>query len=452
MTAPLTRSGRPNTSGTRGGLAGGSPFPLAEDGYNKDNEQKFRSQLGDAVRSLRLGGTSSFRGIINLLDYGAAGDGSTDDTAAVQSAIDALPATGGAGTIFAPAGQYLCSSAINPGNRQVILQGVGWIAQAGAPFGHASWLAADAVQGTVFKFSNTTGSGILRNSSVIYGGLSLRDLAVLGPGSGTSVGVNIEGGSGGSNRNLFHNVLVANFAKGVRFNVTLDNTYYNLFTWSCADGLYYDESGIVTDQYFYRIDIQGCTRGIYGRSGGGQNFYGGLIQGNTTGVLLEAPASGLVNWYMDGIWSEANTTSIKLDGTASQIQSCGFSNWRNVGGPITLVNAGGLVRIHFLNVFASGVTLTLPAAMSNSVIVGGKVDALINNSPSTAILGLQADSGDVTSRIAWATSVVDLAGTGTPEGAVTAKIGSTFRRLDGGASTSFYVKESGTGNVGWVGK
>ncbi len=42
--------------------------------------------------------------------------------------------------------------------------------------------------------------------------------------------------------------------------------------------------------------------------------------------------------------------------------------------------------------------------------------------------------------------------TGTPEGAVTARIGSTRSRTDGGAVTSFYVKESGTGNTGWVAK
>jgi hypothetical protein len=43
-------------------------------------------------------------------------------------------------------------------------------------------------------------------------------------------------------------------------------------------------------------------------------------------------------------------------------------------------------------------------------------------------------------------------GTGTPEGAVTAPIGSLFTRTDGGASTSLYVKESGTGASGWVAK
>lgn len=43
-------------------------------------------------------------------------------------------------------------------------------------------------------------------------------------------------------------------------------------------------------------------------------------------------------------------------------------------------------------------------------------------------------------------------GTGTPESAVTAPVGSLFLRTDGGASTTLYVKESGSGNTGWVAK
>ena len=45
------------------------------------------------------------------------------------------------------------------------------------------------------------------------------------------------------------------------------------------------------------------------------------------------------------------------------------------------------------------------------------------------------------------------AGTGTPEGAVTAGPGAIYRRLDGGAGTFLYVKESAaTLNTGWVAK
>lgn len=43
-------------------------------------------------------------------------------------------------------------------------------------------------------------------------------------------------------------------------------------------------------------------------------------------------------------------------------------------------------------------------------------------------------------------------GAGSPEGVVTAPVGSFYSRTNGGAGTSFYVKESGTGNTGWVAK
>jgi len=46
----------------------------------------------------------------------------------------------------------------------------------------------------------------------------------------------------------------------------------------------------------------------------------------------------------------------------------------------------------------------------------------------------------------------EFSGNGTPEGVIAAPVGSVYRRMDGGAGTSLYVKESGTGNTGWVGK
>lgn len=43
-------------------------------------------------------------------------------------------------------------------------------------------------------------------------------------------------------------------------------------------------------------------------------------------------------------------------------------------------------------------------------------------------------------------------GAGSPEGVVTAPVGSLFSRTDGGTGTSLYVKQTGTGNTGWIGK
>lgn len=40
-------------------------------------------------------------------------------------------------------------------------------------------------------------------------------------------------------------------------------------------------------------------------------------------------------------------------------------------------------------------------------------------------------------------------GNGSPEGVITANIGSMFLRLNGGSGSTLYVKESGTGSTGW---
>lgn len=59
---------------------------------------------------------------------------------------------------------------------------------------------------------------------------------------------------------------------------------------------------------------------------------------------------------------------------------------------------------------------------------------------------------NVTRKVAFSVGPSISAGSGSPEGVVTATVGSSFHRSDGGAGTSFYVKESGTGNTGWVPK
>lgn len=43
-------------------------------------------------------------------------------------------------------------------------------------------------------------------------------------------------------------------------------------------------------------------------------------------------------------------------------------------------------------------------------------------------------------------------GNGSPESVVTAPVGCVYFRLDGGASTVLYVKESGVSTTGWVAK
>lgn len=67
-----------------------------------------------------------------------------------------------------------------------------------------------------------------------------------------------------------------------------------------------------------------------------------------------------------------------------------------------------------------------------------------------------ADDGTVT---IYADIIIDagnnvriITGLNSPEGTVTAGVGSTFHRTNGGSGSSFYVKESGSGPTGWVAK
>ena len=59
-----------------------------------------------------------------------------------------------------------------------------------------------------------------------------------------------------------------------------------------------------------------------------------------------------------------------------------------------------------------------------------------------AVRPLQLISGDI----------IIATGDSSPEGVVTANIGSLFLRNDGGAVTTLYVKTSGTSSVGWTAK
>lgn len=78
---------------------------------------------------------------------------------------------------------------------------------------------------------------------------------------------------------------------------------------------------------------------------------------------------------------------------------------------------------------------------------------------SAGILGITDGSGTADSDLrdlrlrgvqVGASTITITSGTGTPEGAVTAGVGSLYLRTDGGANTTLYVKESGSGNTGWA--
>lgn len=81
----------------------------------------------------------------------------------------------------------------------------------------------------------------------------------------------------------------------------------------------------------------------------------------------------------------------------------------------------------------------MAAKLTGLEIRDGAIDALLAR--------LNAFLGEVS-----ITGLTISTGTGTPEGAVTAAIGSLYLNLSGGGATTLYVKTSGAGNTGWTAK
>lgn len=82
---------------------------------------------------------------VNVADYGAKGNG-TDDTVAIQAALDAVPATGG--TVWFPPGIYKVSATIVIGSDNTTIRGSGPGARAGSYTGKGT--AIQAAVGTEF--------------------------------------------------------------------------------------------------------------------------------------------------------------------------------------------------------------------------------------------------------------------------------------------------------------
>lgn len=84
---------------------------------------------------------------------------------------------------------------------------------------------------------------------------------------------------------------------------------------------------------------------------------------------------------------------------------------------------------------------------------GSDTDTIVIGKDAVGMGSNTATIGDANVTVIWLAGAVGwFQGNNSPEGSITAPVGSLYSRKNGGAGTSFYVKESGSGNTGWVGK
>lgn len=154
--------------------------------------------------------------------------------------------------------------------------------------------------------------------------------------------------------------------------------------------------------------------------------------GTSTDILKIARASGKLSLFQspevkvaNPRWFANRTNNAEYGGMG--LQTAGVDDW------IVGFRETGDSDFHLYSYGTGGNAMSLTRAAGNLTILGTMLS-------SAGILKLGPNG------------VFYQAAGGSPEGGVTAPVGSIFSRDNGGAGTSFYVKESGTGNVGWVGK
>jgi hypothetical protein len=145
---------------------------------------------------------TKLRESVSVKDFGAVGDGVTDDTTAIQAAIDHLSTTGG--KLIIPSGTYRHSGISSTGTRFVEVVGIGTNSFASADKG--ARLEYTGTTGDHFSFTDPHG--------VIFKNLLLTTDALLTPTSGTALKF-YTAGSQGAGYCGFENVRFENIYNGV---------------------------------------------------------------------------------------------------------------------------------------------------------------------------------------------------------------------------------------------
>lgn len=381
---------------------------------------------------------------LNVKDYGAKGDGVTDDSAAISTALTA--ATGK--SLYFPSGTYIVRSAarlVIVGNSTSIV---------GDPSGLASSI----------RFTNPAGGLDVGNGTTNLYENRLINIAIHGGGTATTV------------------VRLRNVYEGYLNNARIESSSplagAKLLEMNSCGQLDADRLTLSTAPI--GLNITGNVAPIINMRLA--NFY--LL---TDCVAVAAPYIGRL--ALNNSWIETCKSVITLNRPGGSI-SLGEIVVRDVrtftsAADFRLLKAAAAAgvnsqRVTFEGCYIDAQNATTPlvdfTAVDNSsatfrvsvnrcvILLGGSAPMIKPHTRQAwflfltdvdRITGLPANrwsAAPVTVGGTWPTPP-RLTGNGTPEGSLAAPVGSTFARIDGTPGATFYVKESGgNGATGWVGK
>ena len=283
---------------------------------------------------------------INIVDYGAVGDGVTDDTAAIQAAHDALLelSTNELGILFIPAGKYKVNSQLNI-DATVRIEG----------YGATLDFSGMSATGTAIVFKSIS-TGSIFNLQI--GGLS--GLNIYGPGKAntSSVGIFMGGNTAGdiAHEKSFYDCTISEFGNGIE----QDSNCYNIKFYNCVlyrNNINFQAASLADTNFAELIEFHGCvfaeavTASIRNRSNSMDlSLFGGSVDYNDTGATaIDVAGDAIVSCFGVHFEDDVNNNFVE--------------NIPNSGNPT--------VNFH-------GCTFTREASGSKEVLNGNRVHITIN--------------------------------------------------------------------------
>ena len=392
---------------------------------------------------------AKMREIVSVTDYGAIGDGVTNDTAAVAAAV----AQSNGKCLYFPAGTYLVDSINFATYKPCVIDASEAIIMARVVTANPLVYietphAVNASFVASFKVLNANNKAA--NALKIRGGQNM-DISAKAINA-TSHGVWLDAATGyGIYYSRFWLWANYNAGDGVRMRTT--DAAMRIASNVFMGGAQYN-TGAGWDMDYAQNTFVGCsaegngTYGFYVDNSYSNDFLGGYSENNgSPDQSFYLTANALRTKVLGGrhVGTVAGTTTgsgkFIMPATAAY-DGLQFNGDLTTVLPSTLKVAGGLgvsgatPTANGINVAASGNLISLLASGTTVATWNSSTKALNNYGP----VGIQN------------TAAIIYAGTGSPEGVVTAAVGSLYLNTSGGAGTTLYVKQSGASNTGWIGK